>query len=111
MRSGGRQARAAGLVVLLSFLTLSGGYGAASLVNLDEPPHLDINSHRFADSSLVDFSRRLGPPAGQRGFLTVSEEGQFCFGEGQRVRFCASKEIKADLPKGLGAQGILLFCQ
>ncbi|GAG32241.1 unnamed protein product, partial [marine sediment metagenome] len=87
MKSGACQACAVVVVVLLSALTLGRGYAAASLVNLDEPPRLDVNSHRFADSSLVDFSRELAPPAGERGFLTVNEEGQFCFGEGPRVRF------------------------
>ena len=87
MKSGVRQACAAAVVILLSSVMLGWGYAAAALVDLDEPPRLDVNSHRFADSSLVDFSRELAPPAGERGFLTVNQEGQFCFGDGQRMRF------------------------
>lgn len=42
----------------------------------------------FPDSSLVDFSFLLDPPAGKHGYLEVSPEGRFQFADnGERVRF------------------------
>ena len=41
----------------------------AELVNLEARPHLDVNSTRFADSSLVDFTGHLSSPSASGGFL------------------------------------------
>jgi len=59
----------------------------AELVNLEARPHLDVNSTRFADSSLVDFSRHLPSSPASGGFLSVNREGHFCTSDGSRVRF------------------------
>jgi len=59
----------------------------AELVNLEARPHLDVNSTRFADSSLVDFSRHLSSSSTSAGFLAVDQDGHFCTPDGRRVRF------------------------
>lgn len=41
----------------------------------------------FPDSSLVDFSYLLDPPAGKHGFLKVGSDGHFYFEDGKRARF------------------------
>lgn len=41
----------------------------------------------FPDSSIVDFSFLLDPPAGNHGFLGVSANGQFRWSDGKRARF------------------------
>jgi len=74
-------------VLLIGLLVPVGGHAGALAINLQDPPHLDVNYHRFADSCLVDFASELSPPAGHSGFLSVNEGGQFCDPDGQRVRF------------------------
>jgi len=59
----------------------------AELVNLEARPHLDVNSTRFADSSLVDFSEHLSSSPDSGGFLSVNQDGHFCAPDGQRIRF------------------------
>jgi len=59
----------------------------AELVNLEARPHLDVNTTRFADSSLVDFTRHLSSSSASGGFLSVNREGHFCTPDGQRIRF------------------------
>lgn len=59
---------------------------ADSVINLNQPPRLDVNS-AFTDSCLVDFSFRLSPPAGHRGFLFVGSDSHFYFEDGTRARF------------------------
>ncbi len=81
------QANTAVAVVLIGLLALATGHTDSPVVNLDELPRLDVNDYRFADSCLADFSSQLSGPAGQHGFLTVNKSGQFCFADGQRVRF------------------------
>ncbi len=60
---------------------------SAELVNLEARPRLDVNTTRFADSSLVDFSGRLSSSSDSGGFLSVNEQGHFCTPDGQRIRF------------------------
>lgn len=48
---------------------------------------LNPNFDLFPDSSLADFSYLLDAPAGKRGFVTESAEGQFQYGDGTRARF------------------------
>jgi len=62
------------------------GGEVSRIVDLNHPPRLDVNS-RFADSSLVDFSFRLAPPAGHKGFLFVGSDGHFYFQDGGQARF------------------------
>lgn len=58
----------------------------STLVDLTQPPRLDVNTV-LADSSLVDFSFRLAPPAGRQGFLFVGSDGHFYFEDGTQARF------------------------
>jgi len=75
------------VVALSATYAVVWGRNEAGVVNLEEQPHLDVNSTRFADSSLVDFSSRLSPLARADGFLAVDDQGHFCTPAGRRVRF------------------------
>ena len=51
------------------------------------PAVVDPNLAEFPDSSLIDFSFLLDPPAGKHGFLLPGRDGHFYFQDGTRGRF------------------------
>lgn len=59
--------------------------GTCALRNISKV--LDPNHAMYPDSSLVDFSYLLDPPAGKHGFLEISENGNFIFEDGQESKF------------------------
>ena len=65
----------------------TGAVPDVATVNLKSPPHLDVNSYRFADSCLVDLSGHLPGPIGPEDFVSVDKRGQFCWPDGRRIRF------------------------
>ncbi len=53
----------------------------------DRLGRISPNSGLFPDSSLVDFSFLLSPPAGRNGFLQVGSDGHFHWRNGRRAKF------------------------
>jgi hypothetical protein len=53
----------------------------------DRLGRISPNSGLFPDSSLVNFSFLLSPPAGKNGFLRVGSDGHFHWSNGRRAKF------------------------
>ena len=74
--------------IFLFILFLSLGGGCQSEENFITNRGLNPAFIDFPESSLVDFSFLLDPPAGKYGFLKVTDDGHFCFERNnQKVRF------------------------
>lgn len=98
----------AGLLAIAALVVAQGGdpksQTAAVRGGLTDPlaaRPLNPNFDLYPDSSLVDFSVLLDPPAGKRGFVTVGDDGHFRFADGTRARFwgVVITQEHIDIPK------------